>query len=407
MASVCLYFKVHQPCRLKQFQPQDIGGINSYTDTVANRIAIDLASDSCYLPVNELLKRLISQHKGKFKISFSISGIALDLLTKYRPEVITSFKSLVETGCVEILGETYYHSLAFLHSVKEFERQVTMHASLITDLFGSRPSVFRNTELIYNNQLAGQIGQMGFRGILCEGVERELGGRSPNQLYAPPCNNGMGLLLRNATLSDTIAFRFDKANWSGDSLTADKFAGWLHSHPENTALVNLFIDYQTFGIHKQEENGIFDFLSALPEKVLSKDNFEFSLPSEVLQNHRPVDIYDVARTISWEDRGDASCVWSGNMRQHNSLKKIHSIEKIVMATGCNKIIDRWGRLQSADHFYYMADENGKYRNPFSSREEAFSSYQNIVTDFEISLIRQDLERSRKNRRRQSASLIFF
>lgn len=217
----------------------------------------------------------------------------------------------------------------------------------------------------------------------------------------------MGLLLRNATLSDTIAFRFDKANWSGDSLTADKFAGWLHSHPENTALVNLFIDYQTFGIHKQEENGIFDFLSALPEKVLSKDNFEFSLPSEVLQNHRPVDIYDVARTISWDDRGDASCVWSGNMRQHNSLKKIHSIEKIVMATGCNKIIDRWGRLQSADHFYYMADENGKYRNPFSSREEAFSSYQNIVTDFEISLIRQDLERSRKNRRRQSASLIFF
>jgi alpha-amylase len=402
MTSVCLYFKVHQPYRLKKYQPGDIDIIHSYDDTEANKTAIDFAADNCYLPANEIIFNALKKHKGKFKVSFSISGTALELLQEYRPDVIDSIKQLTNTGCVEILAETYYHSLSFLHSKKEFQRQVEKHAASIKEILGIEPAVFRNTELIYNNELAKFISTLGYKGILCEGVERILRGRTANKLYAAPNNGDFALLLRNTNLSDDIAFRFNDSSWSEHPLTADKFADWLHAHPENTDVINLFMDYETFGIHKKEGSGIFEFLDALPDAVLANNNFRLSTPSEVLQEYYPADIYEAPYTISWDDKADVSCVWCENMMQNNSLKKIYSIEKMITASDCGKTIDVWGRLQAADNFYYMTEKERtghsfKYPNPFTNGAEAFQNYNNILVDFEISVIRASIERIRKKK----------
>jgi alpha-amylase len=392
---------VHQPYRLKKYQPEDIDVIHCYEDTAAGKIAIDIAADKCYLPANEILYQSIEEQKGKLKISFSISGITLELLTKYRPDVIDSFKKLASTGCVEVLAETYYHSLSFLHSKREFQRQVEKHSALIKEIFSIEPAVFRNTELIYNNDLARFISGLGFKGLLCEGVERILQGRTANQLYAAPGNGDFGLLLRNASLSDDIAFRFDDTSWSEHPLTAEKFAAWLHAYPETTAVINLFMDYETFGMHKKKESGIFDFLKALHAAVLTNKNFRFSTPSDVLEEYYPKDIYNAVQTTSWDDKSDINCVWSRNTMQNNTLKKIYAIEKMVLNSNCSKAAETWGMLQSADHFYYMTDENSetdssKYKTPFSSAEESFQNYNNILVDFEISLIKNNINLTREN-----------
>jgi alpha-amylase len=395
MTSVCLYFKVHQPYRLKKYQLKDIDVIHCYEDAEADKQAIDFAADTCYLPANEILFRSIKESNGKFSVSFTISGTTLELLTKYRPDVIDSFKKLVATGSVEILAETFYHSLSFLHSKKEFQRQVEKHSAFVKEIFGTEPAIFRNTELIYNNDLAGFISGLGFRGLLCEGVKRILKERSPNHLYAAPGTGDFGLLLRNTALSDDIAFRFDDANWSEHPLTAEKFSAWVHAYPEHTDVINLFMDYETFGIHKNKESGIFDFLDALPLSILANNKFQFSTPSAVLDENYPKDIYDVPQTISWEDKSDLSCVWSSKTMQNNTLKKIYAVEKMVINSNCSKIIDIWGRLQAADHFYYMTD-SGKYNNPFRSAEEASQNYNNILFDFEISLIKNNINLRKKN-----------
>lgn len=400
MTSICLYFKVHQPYRLKKYQFKDIDLIHCYEDAEADKIAINIAADKCYIPANEILYNAVKKQKGKFRFSFSISGTALALFAKYRPDVIDSFKRLVATGCVEILAETFYHSLSFLHSKKEFQRQVEKHSAAVKEIFNIEPAVFRNTELVYNNDLARFISDMGYKGILCEGVERILKGRPVTQLYAAPDNGDFGLLLRNNILSDDIAFRFDDPNWSEHPLTAKKFAGWLHAYPENTDVINLFMDYETFGVHKNQGSGIFDFLDLLPEAVLANKNFQFSTPSDILQEYYPRDIYDVSKTISWEDQSSSNCVWCENAMQNNTLKKIYAIEKMVINCNCNKTIDIWGRLQTADHFYYMTEqctesEKSKYQNPFSCAREAFQNYSNILTDFEISLIKNNINNTKK------------
>lgn len=401
MTSVCIYLKVHQPYRLKKYASKDIDVNHCYEDAAADKAAIDFAADACYLPGNEILYRSLKLHKGKFRISFSISGTVLGLLQLYRPDVIDSFKRLMNTGFVEILAETYYHSLSFLHSKREFQRQVEKHSAMVKEIFNAEPAVFRNTELIYNNELARFISSLGYKGLLCEGVERILQGRSVNQLYAAPDNGDFGLLLRNTALSDDIAFRFDDANWSEHPLTAEKFAYWLHAYPENTDVINLFMDYETYGIHKKSESGIFDFLEALPAAILINKNFQFSTPSEVLQKYYPRDIYNANKTISWENRSDANCIWCENVMQNNTLKKIYNIENMVINSNCSKSIDIWGRLQAADHFYYMREEtaysdNNKYQNPFSCAKEAFQNYNNILIDFEISLIKNNINSSRKS-----------
>lgn len=400
MVSVCLYFKIHQPYRLKNYQAKDIDVSHCYQDEEADREMIDRLADNCYLPANEIIYQQIIKLKGKFRISFSISGIAIELLQQYRPDVISSFKKLASTGCLEFLAETYYHSLSSLYSANEFQRQVLKHARLIKDFFNLEPVVFKNTEFIHNNRIARLIAGTGMKGILCEGVERILNGRTSNQVYSLPDLDRPLLLLRNATLSDDIAFRFGDPNWSEHPLTAGKFADWLHQHPENTEVINLYIDYSTFGIHKNKDTGIFEFLEALPSAVLKYDGFDFSTPSAVINQHVPTEIYDVSKIISWEDRSKINCAWCENVMQNNTLKKIYSIENLVLQSSDKKATDTWGRLQSADYFYYMADDvrkedANKYLNPLTARE-VFQHYTNLVADFEISLIRKAIEQKKKN-----------
>lgn len=396
MPAVGLFFKVHHPFGLKEYSAKDVGACYCYEDIAADEAAINKLADECYLPANKIMLSAIEKTHGKFKVNFSFSGILLDLLHKYRPDAIESFRELTETGCVEILAETYYHSLSYLHSKQEFARQVEKHSMLIEDMFGITPTVFRNTELIYNNQLAEYTAALGFKGILCEGVVRILKGRSANKMYAAPSVENFGLLLRNATLSDDISFRFNDESWDKHPLTAEKFAEWIHTHPEETDIINLFMDYETFGIHKKEDTGIFDFLEALPVKVLKNNSTSFVTASAAIDSFTPHDIYDAPKTISWEDKTNECCVWCENMMQNNTLKKIYSLEKMVMHVNDAHLTEVWGRLQSADYFYYMAHSNCRknnqhYENPFETPGKVFQYYTNIVTDFEISLIKKALE----------------
>lgn len=404
MPSVSLGFKVHIPYRLKKFTPGEVGIYDSWFDEQACKAAVDKLSDECYLPANRVISSLIREHKGDFKIAFSFSGTALELLQKHRPDVIKSFSRLVNAGCVEIFSETYYHSLSWLHCKNEFKRQVKKHDDLIGVLFGVEPVVFRNTELIYDNELAKFLAGLGYKGILCEGLERILKGRTPNQTYAAPGNGDFGLLLRNVRLSDDIAFRFDDPTWNEQPLTVEKYAGWLHDQKENICNINLFFDYETFGIHKKYSTGIFEFLKHLPAAVLENKDWKFVTPAEALENCYPKDIYEVRQTISWEDKELQSCVSSENMMQNNTLRKIYSLESMVMNSTMPGAMEWWGSLQSADHFYYMCNdgrtENDAYRllNPFTSGEEAFDNYKNAVADFEIKLIQRGLDdiKSKKN-----------
>ena len=400
MNAICLYFKVHQPFQLKHFSSKDIDMNFDYEDQEADRQSINKLTDQCYLPSNNIVLSLIKSGGGKFKVSYSISGTALELFQRYRPDVIASFRKLVATGCVEILAETYYHSLSYLHSKQEFLRQILKHRKIVKKLFGVEPIVFRNTELIYNNDLPNCISDIGVKGILCEGIERILQGRSPNQLYAAMNEESIKIFLRNSELSDDIAFRFDDPNWSEHPLMADKFAAWIHSHPETDEVINIFMDYETFGIHKKQESGIFDFLKALPGEVLAKDNCIFNVPSELLKTHNCKEVYDTPQTISWNDKSADCYAWFENVMQNNTLKKIYGIEKMVLQIGSAVQVELWGRFQAADYIYYMAKERSlgdtyKYHNPFPSAEEAFQNYTNMVTDFEITLIKKGVSKNQK------------
>lgn len=395
MPFVSLNFKVHIPYRLQKTGAESAGCCGKYFDDTANRVAVEKFAEESYLPANKILLSLFKKYDGKFKIGLSVSGTALELLQEYRPDVISSFKKLAGTGCVDFFSEPYYNSLSWLYSRKEFQRQVEMHHELISKVFAVEPTIFRNTELIYNNELVKFIAGMGYKGILCEGLDRILNGRTNNQTYAVPGNGDFGVLLRNVRLSDDIAFRFDDPNWNERPLTADKYAGWLHNL-NDACNVNLFFDYETFGIHKKADTGIFSFLEHLPGEVLKNEEWKFVTPSEAIDNCYPKDIYDVPLTISWEDKERECCVWSDNMMQNNMLRKIYSIESMVRRSKMPGAMECWGRLQSADHFYYMC-ENGRLvndtyqsMNPFSCAMEAYENYRNVVADFEIKLIQRGL-----------------
>lgn len=410
MTAVCLYFKVHQPCRLKKYLPGDVGVSHCYEDVDADEATISRAADRCYLPANAILYRLARQNRN-LHFNFSFSAIVLEMMARYRPDALRSFQQLTSTGNVEILGEACCHSLSALHSATEFEEQVRRHTELVGSIFKQRPSVFRNTELIHNNQLAKRVAGLGFKGLLCEGVKKLLRDRSPNHVYLAPGVDDFRLLLRNARLSDDIAFRFDDVRWSEYPLTAETFAKWLHAHPAGTEVINLFMDYETFGIHKTRESGVFEFLEALPVNVTAAPDFYFSTASSVIERSAPTDTYDVPKTISWEDMSEETNARTENVMQHNTLKKIYSLERMVKESGCDKFLTTWRRLQSADHFYYMDTKTRRgshnYESPFDSAEDAFSTYTNIITDFEISLIRHGLTRSKQRSSRRSVAATLF
>ncbi len=386
MVSICFYFQVHQPNRLREYSIFDIGNNSDYFDEKKNEEIMRKVAGKCYLPTNNLMLSLIEKYKGKFKINFSISGTAIEQFEKYAPEVLESFKRLNKTGCVEFLNETYHHSLAFIYSKEEFRKQVRMHRKKIKELFGQEPEVFRNTELIFNNELAREAEKMGFKGILGEGADHILKGRSPNFIYRPKTSQKIKLLLKNYKLSDDIAFRFSNRGWKEYPLTAEKYTQWINSINGNGNVINLFMDYETFGEHQWEDTGIFKFMRKLPEEILKHPDNEFVNISETIKKYSPVGEIDIHSFVSWADIERDLSAWVGNKLQESSLNELYRIEKYIKATKDKKLIDEWRKLTTSDHFYYMCTKwfnDGdvhKYFNPYDSPYNGFIAFTNILND---------------------------
>ena len=386
--SVCFYFQVHQPDRLRQFRFFDIGNDFHYFDDFANRTILHRVATRCYLPANNALLDIIRRHDGKFKAAFSISGVAIEQFEKYAPEVIDSFKALAATGCVEFLAETYSHSLASLASEQEFRKQVSDHSRMVERLFGVKPAVFRNTELVYSDEIGNQVADMGYKVMLSEGAKHILGWKSPNYVYTNAINPRLKLLLRNFNLSDDIAFRFSDRGWGDWPLTADKYAFWLNEAFNDGDVVNLFMDYETFGEHQREDSGIFEFIKALPGEAM-KFGIDFCTPSEVVERYQPVAPLHVPYPISWADEERDTSAWLGNELQEEAFNKVYSIENAVFETKDEKLIKTYRMLQESDHFYYMCTKffsDGSvhsYFNPYDTPYEAFINYMNVLSDFEL------------------------
>ena len=394
MPSVCFYFQVHQPFRLKQYSFFNIGNDHQYEDEPLNKEILDKVSEKCYLPANKLMLSLIKKHKKKFRIAFSLSGVVIEQFEKYRPDVLESFKELAQTGCVEFLSETYYHSLAFLYSKGEFIRQVEKHKKKIQEHFKQTPTVFRNTELIYNNDLADFVQKMGYKGILSEGLDWILNGRSPHYVYAAPNNRNMHVLLKNFMLSDDIAFRFSNPNWHHYPLTASKYAKLIHHYQTNADCINLFMDYETFGEHQWKETGIFEFMEHLPAEILKNKAFNFKTPSEVIDSYPIKGIYDVHHNISWADTERDLSAWLSNPMQSETLSKVYAMEDEVIMANDKKLLEKWSRMQISDHFYYMCTkywsdgEVHKYFSPYASPYDSYIYYINALSDLELLIHKQ-------------------
>ena len=383
--TLCLYFQVHQPIRLRKYHFFDIGKSNDYYDDFANRSISRKVAERCYLPANRIVMDLIRKYGKNFKVSFSISGMAIEQFQQYAPEVIDSFKELVATGSVELLAETYSHSLASLVDEGEFKKQVKRHSDLMKELFGVKPVTFRNTELVYSDEIGDMVAGMGYTTMLTEGARHILGWKSPDYIYTNSINPKLKLLLKNFRLSDDIAFRFSDQGWDQWPLTADKYASWLEN--ADGEVVNLFMDYETFGEHQSGNTGIFDFIAALPEYIFSSTHFEFMTPREVVTKHQPVAPLHVPYPISWADEERDLTAWLGNELQNEAFEELYKTRNKVYALKEPDISHDFDCLQASDHFYYMCTKlfsDGaihKYFTPYDTPYEAFINYMNVLSDF--------------------------
>ena len=385
--SICLYFQVHQPNRLRLYRFFDIGKDSHYYDDFANRTILRRVAQKCYLPMNALLLELIEANKGAFKVAFSISGSVLEQFDRYAPEVIESFRKLAQTGSVEFLSETYYHSLASLASPIEFKNQVLKHKAAIEHYFGVTPKAFRNTELIYSDAIGEMVYDMGFKTMLTEGAKHVLGWKSPNFVYSCAQAPSLKLLLKNSNLSDDIAFRFSDRGWYDWPLTGEKYLSWIKAAAQNEEIVNLFMDYETFGEHQKAASGIFDFMRYFPETVLADGEFEFVTPTQAAKKHRPVGDLDVMDPISWADEERDVTAWLGNELQNDAFNKLNDQAEKLALLNDEALWSDFGHLQESDHFYYMCTKffsDGavhKYFNPYDTPYEAFINYMNVLSDF--------------------------
>ncbi len=391
MKTICLYFQVHQPFRFRRYRFFDIGNDHYYYDDYSNESILKKVCEKSYLPTNEILLKLIHENKGKFKVAFSLSGVAMKQFQLYAPEVIESFQKLAATGQVEFLAETYCHSLVALKDKKEFARQVKMHDDVIKELFNQQPSVFRNTELIYSDEMGSMVSKMGYKAMLTEGAKHVLGWKSPNYLYCNSINPKLKVLLKNFVLSDDIAFRFGNRDWSEWPLTPQKYTQWLKNIEPNAEVINLFMDYETFGEHQWKETGIFDFLEGLPKELLKEPGFSFSTPSEVADHLQPVSSISVPYPISWADEERDLTAWLGNEMQQEAFDKLYALLPKMEKCDDPTLNDDWIYLQTSDHFYYMCTKyfsDGAvhaYFNPYESPYQAFINYMNILSDFSLRL----------------------
>ncbi|HLF55101.1 MAG TPA: glycoside hydrolase family 57 protein [Candidatus Nanoarchaeia archaeon] len=388
MTNICLYFQVHQPIRLRKYTLFEIGHHKNYFDDKKNEQIMRKIAKKCYNPTNKIIKDLIAKHSD-FKVAYSITGTALEQFKKYAPEVLQSFKELADTGKVEFLSETYHHSLSFLFDKDEFKEQVKQHQKMIKKEFGQKPKIFRNTELVYNNELAKLAENMGYKGILAEGWDPILKLRSPDNVYKPK-GSRIKLLLKNYKLSDDVAFRFSDKNWKGWPLTAEKYASWIA--PIQGDSINLFMDYETFGEHQWADTGIFNFLKHLPAE-LKKHNISFQHPSDLLKIEPKGEI-NAPHVISWADMERDVSAWLGNKMQQSAAKHLYELRQEILASKDNELIESWRKMTTGDHFYYMCTKwfnDGdvhKYFNAYETPYEAYITFMNILQDVRLKIKKQ-------------------
>lgn len=389
--NVCIYFQVHQPYRLRKYRVFDIGNDSSYFNAndhtdLNNRKVFEKVANKCYLPANKIFLELLNKHP-EFKISYSLSGVFMEQAMEYMPEVIESFKRLVDTNRVEILSETYYHSLSFLYSREEFESQIELHREKIKELFNYEPKVFRNTELIYNDYIASIIESLGYKGILAEGADKILGWQSANYIYKAYGTQNLKLLLKNYKLSDDVAFRFSEQSWVEYPLTVEKYCQWLNV-PQGD-VINLFMDYETFGEHQWEDKGIFEFLKHFPVEFLKNPHNAFVTPSEAIDKFQAVNTLSVPDYVSWADTERDLSAWMSNAIQKDAMEKLYALEKRVKNTMDELLIHDWRKMTTSDHYYYMCTKwfaDGdvhKYFNPYETPYDAFISFMNVLKDLQI------------------------
>ncbi len=401
--TIVLYLHAHQPWRVKPYSAFDIASGSEYfndqsSQDTNNRLIIDKVSEKSYLPTNKILKQLLLQNPN-FKISLSITGTLIEQLEAWRPDVLKSFQEIVATGKVEIVAETYYHSLAFFYSQAEFVRQVAAHTNKIRQVFGVTPTAFRNTELAYNNQLAIWADQAGFKAIITEGWDPILGWRSPNYVYQPVLTKNIKLLMKNYQLSDDLAFRFSDQNWNDWPLDAPKFNHWASEslNADGGDILNLFMDYETFGEHQWSDTGIFEFLKHFPEQWTSQGN-DFKTITEAADSYQPQDQIDIHNTITWADTERDLTAWLGNAMQQDFNKFLYSLERDVIGTEDLGIIADWRKLTTSDHSYYMCTKwfnDGDvhaYFSPYQSPYQAFCCAMNALRDLQLRVIKHNEER---------------
>ena len=382
MPSVCFCFEVHQPYRFRPYSFFDLGAKNDYEDAQQNRSLMRNVAEKCYLPMNALLLELIERHQGRFRVSFSLSGVVIDQLMEYAPDALESFQALARTGCVEFLDETDGHSLASIFSETEFRSQVMRHRDRMLELFGQRPRAFRNTELLYNNDVAHVIEDMGYSAILADGAGHVLDWRSPHFVYRPQGCSNLKLMLKSDSLSDDIALRFSNRSWPAYPLMADTFAGWLRGMKGNGEVINLFMNYETFGEHQWADTGIFDFMRALPDAVLSDPDFDFLTVSEA------ADRYDARSELDMPYYKDLSA-WLGNDMQKDAARALYECQGMVDYLNNEDVTRVWRRLQSSDQLCYMntpqTADGGNRFSPYKTPLEAYTNFMNILADFRIRL----------------------
>jgi len=392
MANVCLYFHIHQPWRLKQTSVFDIGNGSDLFDVadnleLSNGRVIRKIADKSYRPMLSLLKKLLDEEEG-FRFALSITGVVIEQMKAYTPDVLDLLKSVVDSGRVEIVGETYYHSLASLYSPTEFLAQISKHRRLIEDEFRVTPSIFRNTEFIYTNQIADIIKESGFVGMLAEGADKVLRGRSPTVLYKSPC--GLPLLLKHYKLSDDIAFRFSQSHRSSKPLTAETYAHWISSYSDANDVVNLFMDFETFGEHQWKDTGIFDFFKYFVHQFMITGN-NFSSLEEAVRSREPKDVYSSEEPVSWADVDRGITAWRGNNLQYDALSKIYDLERCVLTKNNDHLVEIWRKMQTSDHFYYMCTKWANdgdvhaYFSPYGDPYMAYCNYNNALADLKLRL----------------------
>lgn len=398
--AIVLYLHVHQPFRIRHYTVFDTGARHDYFDSAyedrtSNERILKKVAEKSYLPANARLLQLLKDNP-QFKLSLSLSGVVIEQMERWAPEALQSFKDLCDTGQVEILDETYHHTLAFFYSRQEFEIQVGMHRRKIEEIFGQTPRVFRNTELSYNNDLARWADQAGYKGILTEGWDPVLEWRSPNFVYRPSGTEQIRLLMKNYKLSDDIAFRFGDREWAEWPLTADKFAHWMSEQHDATNF-DLFMDYETFGEHQWEESGVFDFLEHLPREWLKTEGHTFMTVSEAIDSFEPVGEIDVPNIITWADTERDLSAWLGNAMQGDAIRSLYDLEHRIIGSNDLALIEDWRRLQTSDHFYYMCTKwfnDGDihaYFSPYETPYEAYINFMNAYRDIQARLAGKGVE----------------